>query len=494
MHQPRVRPLRQSLFLLLALLVTGVAGPSVADPFRLPDFGSSADTVLSLADQRTIARVFMKSVRKALPVIDDPILDEYIQKLGQELVSRGNKSGQYRFFLIDQPTVNAFAGPSGQIGIFSGLVLAAETESELAAVLAHEIAHVSQKHLLRAFEAQQRMAGPTTALLIGAALLGAQVDTQAGMAAMAGIQAMAVQSQINFTRENEQEADRIGIDILAAAGHNPFALPGFFENLGRGNRIADNSAPEFLRTHPVTTNRIADALARAERYGMRQRPDSLEFHLTRASLRERGQSNPQRAVEHFRSTLAQGRHRNALAERYGYALALLRHGQTGAAREQAAQLLRERPNQVEFIVLEARIDARGGQRARALAHLRDVHGLNPDNWPITDAYARLLLEAGQARPALTLLEGFHRRRPEVTGAYGLLADAAQRSGERLKTFGYRAEELYHQGDLEPAIRQLERGLLQRGADFHLASRLQARLDTMREELASENKKWTRLAK
>ncbi len=478
----------------LGLLMAVASCNLAADPFQLPDFGSSADTVLSIADQRALARAFMRSVRKALPVIEDPVLDDYIQSLGQELVSKANAGGGYRFFLVDQPAVNAFAGPSGQIGVFAGLVLAAQTESELAAVLAHEIAHVSQKHLLRAFEAQKRMAGPATVLLIAAALLGAQVDAQAGMAAMAGVQAIAVQSQINFTRENEQEADRIGIDILAEAGHNPFAMPGFFESLGRSGRYLDNSAPEFLRTHPVTSNRIADALARAERYGVRQRPDSLEFHLVRANLRERSYTSAQQAVEHFRSTLAQGRHRHAVAERYGYALALLRHGQHAAAREQAVLLLQERPSQVEFIVLDASIDAGSGQIDRALRHLRSAHELDPGNWPIAQRYAEILLQAGQTKGALNVLEAFHRRRPSITQIFGLLADAAGRSGNKAKTYGYRAEALYHQGDIEPAIHQLERALMVPAIDYHLASRLQVRLSALREEQASEKKKWSRIGK
>ncbi|MBK1648203.1 M48 family metalloprotease [Rhabdochromatium marinum] len=478
---------RLALGLLIALAVTDLS----AEPYQLPDFGSSADTVLSLADQRALARAFMKSVRKALPVIEDPVLEDYIQALGQELVQKSDQTGHYHFFLIDQAAVNAFAGPSGQIGVFAGLVLAAETESELAAVLAHEIAHVSQKHLLRSFEAQKRLAMPATALLIAAALLGAQVDAQAGMAAMAGIQAMAVQSQINFTRDNEKEADRIGIEILAEAGHNPFAMPGFFESLGRSSRYYDNSAPEFLRTHPVTTSRIADALARAEGYGLRQRPDSLGFHLARANLRERSYSGAQRAVEHFESTLKQGRYRHELAERYGYALALLRAGRLEAARQQVTRLLKAHPGRVEFLVLEANIDRSNGQLERALRHLKSAYGLNPDSWPLAQAYGQALLQAGQAKAALAALEAFHRRRPSVTQVYGLLADAAGRSKQPAKTFGYRAEELYYQGDLEPAIRQLERAVRVANVEYHLASKLQARLDVLREEQASAKKKWSR---
>ncbi len=446
---------------------------------RLPDLGSSADTLFSAAEQRAIGQAFMQRVRKNLPLNDDPLINDYLQTLGDELVKQGGIRGEFHFFLVDRPQVNAFAGPSGNIGVFSGLILAAATESELAAVLAHEIAHVSQKHLLRMIESQRRMTIPAAALLVAAVVLGSQMDPQVGAAAAAGTQGAMVQRQINFTRAHEEEADRIGIEILAKAGYDPFALPGFFEQLGQSNRTHDQSAPEFLRTHPVTSNRIADALARAERFGHRQRPDRLSFHLVRARLRQQSYRHPQQAVTHFAATLRQQRYRNATAERYGYALALLRDGQLNAARRELEPLLSQHPRQLELILLNAELDQRQGHRDRALRDLKRALELNPNHWPLIHAYATALLAAQRPAEALTVLERVQRSRPQLTGLYPLLADAARQSGQQALHDRYRAETLYWQGDLELAIRELELALRRPELGFHLASQLQVRLDELK---------------
>jgi predicted Zn-dependent protease len=469
--------------------LVGISRPAPADAFDLPDFGSSASTIMSPAEQRELGREFMKWVRKALKVSDDPLLTDYIQTLGGQLVVAGREgSGKYDFFIVEAPSINAFAGPAGNIGINAGLILAAETEAELAAVVAHEIAHVSQQHLLRSFEAQKQMSIPAIALMLAAAALGAAVDAQAGAAALMGIQGAAAQRQINFTRANEQEADRIGIDTLARAGHDPYAMPGFFNKLTRATRVYESGAPELLRTHPVTTDRIADALARAEQYGHQQRPDSLRFHLTRADLRQRNESNPQRAVDQFEQALARGRYRNETAERYGYARALLRAGRVGDAARQADALLEQHPSQVEFIVLQAQIDRRLGKPEKAATDLKSAVGLSPGNWPLRQAFAEALIEAGRPAEALSTLEGFVALRPDISQIYTLMADAAGKAGRRAETLRWRAEALYHDGDLEPAIRQLELALRQPKLDFHLASKIQVRLEELQAEERSREKR------
>lgn len=466
----------RSLAIALLLVVLPSLGP--ADPFALPDFGSSADTIMSRAEERDLGQEFMKWVRKALPISDDPVLTDYIQTLGQQLVASSGNPGHYDFFLIEEPTVNAFAGPDGRIGIFAGLILASQTEGELAAVVAHELAHVSQDHLMRSFEAQRQMALPATALLLAAAVLGATVDANIGAAGLMGVQGAAAQKQINFTRANEEEADRIGIDTLARAGHNPYAMPGFFQRLAKTTRISDSKAPEFLRTHPVTTSRIADAMNRARQHGLRQRPDSLHFHLARANLRQRSESNPKRAVDHFAKTLEQGRYRDETAQRYGYALALTRAGQLEAARRQLSPLLEEHPSQTEFLVLRADIDRRAGNPEQAVRDLKAPVGLAPGNWPLNQAYAESLMAASRPAEALTALQRFVALRPGIAPIYELMADAAGKSGQRALNYRYRAEYLYASDELEPAIRQLELALRLDDIDFHLAAQLQARLSEL----------------
>ncbi|MEA3639863.1 MAG: M48 family metalloprotease [Lamprobacter sp.] len=449
-----------------------------ADPLALPDFGSSADNLMSRAEKRDLGQEFMKWVRKALPISADPVLTDYLQTLGQQLVAASGHPGHYSFFLIENPTVNAFAGPDGRIGVFAGLILAAQTEGELAAVLAHELAHVSQDHLMRSFETQRQMALPATALLLAAAVLGATVDANIGAAGLMGIQGAAAQRQINFTRANEEEADRIGINTLARAGHNPYAMPGFFQRLAKTTRVSQSEAPEFLRTHPVTTSRIADAMNRARQHGLRQRPDSLRFHLARANLRQGSESNPSRAVEHFAKTLEQGRYRDETAQRYGYALALTRAGQLKAARTELRPLLEEHPSQTELLVLRAEIDRRAGNAQQAVEDLKGPVGLAPGNWPLNQAYAESLMAASRPAEALRALERFVALRPGIAPIYELMADAAGQSGQRALNYRYRAEYLYASDELEPAIRQLELALRLDDIDFHLASRLQVRLSEL----------------
>lgn len=462
---------------------------SEAQQFNLPDFGSSADLVMSSAQERRLGKEFMKSVREALPVLDDPLLTDYLESLGNRLVAAsGTGAGRYSFFFIDNQTINAFAGPDGKIGVFSGLVLASQSESELAAVMAHEIAHVTQRHLMRSFEDQERLSIPTTAALIAAAILGAQVSSDLGTAALAGIQAATAQRQINFTRENEKEADRIGIATLAAAGFDPYAMPGFFERLAKASRTHESSAPEFLRTHPVTTNRTADALGRAGNFSHKQRPDDLRFHLVRARVREHTFSNAEKSIAHFRSKLKSKRYRNETAARYGYALALTRANQIGSARPVVGELLAQYPNQAEFIILDARLDAKSGQMDNALKTLRTAVGLRPSNVPLRVVYADVLMASGQPARALKTLEDVARRRPGSSLIYAKMSDAALKSGQRAATHRYRAEKLYAEGELEPAIRQLEIALRQPGLDYHDASKIQVRLDAIRQEETNAKKK------
>ncbi|HYN78717.1 MAG TPA: M48 family metalloprotease, partial [Lamprocystis sp. (in: g-proteobacteria)] len=416
------------------------------------------------------------------PVSDDPLLTAYLESLGSELVAADRSTkGSYNFFLIDQPVVNAFAGPGGHVGVFTGLILSAQSEDELAAVMAHEIAHVSQHHLMRGFEDQSKFNLPTMALMVAAAILASQVSGNAGMAALAGVQAAAMQHQINFTRENEKEADRIGIATLAAAGRDPYAMAGFFEKLSKSSRVYESGAPEFLRTHPVNSSRIGDALGRADSYGARQRADSLHFMLARARLRERAYDRPEKALEGFKASLREGRYGNETAERYGYALALLRAGQFASAKAESDKLLAAHPSLAEFIVLDAQLDVKLGTTDQALNHLKQAVALFPGNWALRTAYAQTLLAAGQPKQAMTELKTVSRQRPGNAMIYELLSQAAIKSGDKAATYRYQAEKLYAEGDLEPAIKQLEFALRQRDLRYQDAAQIQVLVDSWKEE-------------
>lgn len=473
----------------LVAVMSSAAAPLHAEAIDLPDMGSSSDSVMTLPAEARLGRAFMRSVRHALPVSDDPLMTSYVESLGHALVAADRTtSGNFTFFLIDEPVVNAFAGPGGYIGVYGGLILAAETESELAAVMAHEIAHVSQRHLMRSFEDQGKLSIPATALLVAAAILGAQISPDAGAAAIAGVQAAAVQRRINFTRDNEKEADRIGIQTLAGAGHDPYAMAGFFERLSKATRVYETSAPEFLRTHPVNAERISDSLGRAERFGARQRPDSLAFLLTRAKLRERSYQRAEQSVSHFENTLREGRYREEVAERYGYALALQRARRFSDAKGENDKLLAVHPSQAEFVVLDAELDLALGNSDAALAHLKQAVSLFPSQWPLRVAYADALMTTGQSARALDELKAIARLRPGNALLFEMIVQAATKSGDQVDVDRYRAEKLYVEGDLEPAIRHLELALRRRDVPYHEAAQIQVRLDAWREEEREEKRR------
>ena len=250
----------------------------------------------------------------------------------------------------------------------------------------------------------------------------------------------------------------------------------------------ENNAPEFLRTHPVNTNRISDALGRADEHGARQRPDSLRFQLIRARLREGSFKRPEQSLAAFKASLKEGRYRNETAERYGYALALLRSGQLAEAKSEATRLLRQEPSLAEFIVLDARIDIKNGDTTPAIDRLRQAAEFSPSNWALRTAYAEALLEGGQPRRALDELKAVARLRPGNVMLYELLSRAAIKSGDKAATYRYRAERLYAEGDLEPAIKQLEFALRQRDIGYHDAAQIQVLLDGMKEEQRDEKKR------
>jgi predicted Zn-dependent protease len=470
-------------FALSLVLSVAPARAQVSVAEQLPDMGDVSGNLMTPAEEVRLGQAFMRSVRRSQNVIDDPLLTDYLSDLGGRLAAKSPGSGQtFHFFLIDNPAINAFAGPAGHIGIYTGLVTTAETESELAAVIAHEIAHVTQQHLLRTWEAASRMSVPQAAILLAAIVLGAAAGGDAGIAAAAAGQAGIIQQQLNFSRSNEQEADRVGIAILAEAAFEPLAMPSFFQRMGRATQAQASTLPEYLRTHPVTTNRIADSLNRAEQYGYRQRVDDLRFHLLRAALRERGVQDADAAVRMFARTLSDGRYRNEDAERFGYVLALMRAKRLQEARRQLDPLLERHPALVELRIADARLHDAQGDAEAAFAGLRGGLALKPTNQALNVTLADLLLRNERAEEAYLLLRPRVESWPQAAEPYGILAEAASAIGQPAEAREYLAERHYRRGEIKPAILQLEIALRDYALDFFDSSRIEARLRELKAEL------------
>ena len=194
---------------------------------KLPDMGDSAGTLISPIEEKKLGDAFFRNLHSEIKINNDPEIQQYIQAIGQRLVTNSDTPGSpFHFFVVIDKSINAFAGPGGYIGINSGLLITTESESEMASVMAHEVAHVTQRHLYRAFEAASQLSLPTAAAMLAAILLGTQ-NAELGLAALTAIQAGSIQLQINFTRSNEQEADRIGMQTLVRSDFNPRSMPVF---------------------------------------------------------------------------------------------------------------------------------------------------------------------------------------------------------------------------------------------------------------------------
>lgn len=450
----------------------------------LPDFGDVSGNLLSPAAERRLGQAFMRSLRASEKIMDDPLLDDYLNSLGRRITRQTNLGEDgFHFFFVDDPSINAFAGPGGYIGIHTGLVTTSESESELAAVMAHEVAHVTQQHLARMWQASNDMTIPQAAVLIAAAVLGATVGGDAAIAAAMGGQAAILQRQIDFTRANEQEADRVGIDLLGEAHFDTRAMASFFTRMGRANRDQNIQMPEFLRTHPVTTNRIAEAMDRAGNRPYRQPPDDLRYQLLRERLRMHRQENPAIAVTDLERALADGRYRNHDAARYGLALALAANRRPADGLKIVKALLADQPAVLEYVAATAELAAQSGDYKQALAVLDTGTRNHPNSEPLLLLRGNLLVDVKQPEQAMPVITHLMQWWPNDPRVLELAARAYGAMKQNVAAHEHLAQARFLRGNAQGAVRQIEIALREPGIDFFNTSRLESRLDQYRAELA-----------
>lgn len=471
----------------LALLL-GLSVPinGMAQSFALPDMGEPSRLYLSSENEHRLGMATLQRIRAQGVVLDDILLNEYLSSIGQNLAAFAQNNGEaFTFFLVRDQTINAFAAPGGFIGVQSGLILATQSEDELAGVLAHEIAHVSQGHIARTFADARSMTLPLAAALVASALLAA-ANGQVGGAALAGALAAQAQHQINFTRANEQEADRVGTRILAQAGFDPNGMATFF---GRLERLSGGSAgqiPEFLRSHPLPSNRIADTTDRFERPIVRRtRKDETSYQLAKARLQVLTSDDPAGLVRQFETVLAKGRSEDENAQHYGYALALKRVGRYDEALRQIARLRANMPDTLSLRLEEADIVLAKGDKARAWRLYEDAKSLFADDFTLDMYYGQALVTQGDPRKAMQLLQPHLHRRPSDIALYALYAQGAQRTGDSAAMHSAMAEYYYLNGDLEQAIQQVELGIRSPGSTPYQQAQLQARMKQFKQELLSQ---------
>lgn len=464
--------------LLLGLPLHGFAQSTVKD---LPEMGDSSATLLSQEDEQRIGGEMMRQLSASGLLLNDPIVEEYIQNLGRKLASSAvTTRNQFQFFVVDAPSINAFAMPGGYIGVHSGLILASESESELAAVIAHEIAHVTQHHIARSVEKANQMNLPLTAAVIAAILLGGS-DPQVANAALAASIGGAQQMQLDFTRANEKEADRVGMQLLAQSDYDPRGMSAFFSRLQSETRYYGSGVPEFLRTHPVTTSRIAEAEDRARRYPPKPGNNGINYLLVKSRLR----LHRAKSIDELAQTVRTEKPSTDFereAHQYLSALIQARQGNSAEARRILQTLLRRQPNRIAYIYTMAQLEAELGRFKAASDLYRRGLRLYPANPLLSLAHAHVLLQQKRYDEARELLETQIRKSPENAEAYRLLAELESAAGNKPASYLAQAEYYYLEGEAHSAIDQLNMAMRLQPEDYY-ASRIEARLRQIKEELS-----------
>ena len=456
---------------------------------ELPDMGDSSGALISPAEEKEFGEEFFRSLHAQISINQDAEIQQYIQSIGEKLVANSDAPGYpFHFFVVLDNNINAFAGPGGYIGVNSGLILITEAESELASVMGHEIAHVTQRHLYRSYEASSRLSIPTVAATLAAILLGTQ-SAALGQAAIMAVQGGSIQFQINFTRENEAEADRVGMQILAASQFDPRSMPTFFERLQQSTRYSGDNVPEFLRTHPVTVSRISDTRGRAETYPYKQYPDSLAYQLTKAKIRVLTSTDNIDTLKYFQLRATQGTTEQRAVARYGLGLCAFNSQRFNEAETVFQQLNKEYPNQPQYEAALARTALDSKNYNIALARYKKLAEQFPDNDAIKLEYISSLLKTGNAelaRKNLLLLKPKTRQLPTYSQ---LLAQVYSDLNQPAESHRYLAEFYYATGQTKEAIMQIKLALKSNGLNFQLSSILNERLNyfTNQEIEAKRNK-------
>jgi predicted Zn-dependent protease len=473
-----------ALALILQLAAGVPASLAQAAGSELPDIGTPASTTLSLADEYKIGLMIVRQLREAGQIIDDPEINEYLQSIGMRLSSQAHEGAhRFTFFAVRDSAINAFALPGGFIGVNAGLVTATRSEAELAGVLAHEIAHVTQRHIARSLQNAGRANMASMAAMLAAILIGATtgVPADAVLGGVSAAQGLAAQSQINYTRANEAEADRVGIGILSAAGFDPVAMPDFFGTMQQRAGGAGRNIPDLLRTHPVTSERIAETRDRASRMARPRTPDSTSYALVRDRLELEVLPQDANLLELY-GPAKSADFPSTDAEQYGRALALVRAGSPGEAVPALEALRDRRPDVTLYHTALGQAELAAGRVEASRATLENAMRLFPRSVPVTVRYAETLLRAGDAKRAHVVLLDLFNNVPPTAEQARFTAIAANAAGDVADSYYYMSEYHVISGDLALAINQLRLAQAVPGINAVQRERFDARIRELQEYL------------
>jgi predicted Zn-dependent protease len=418
---------------------------------NLPDLGDVTASRYSAQQEHDLGRMWLKMFRNSVKTVNDPLMQDYIEGLLYRLASHSElKDRRLETVIVDNATINAFAVPGGVVGVHNGIFLYTDNEAQLAGVLAHEIAHLSQRHFSRSMDNAKQSTIPTLAGLLAGVVLAATAGADAGIAAITATQAAALDSQLRFSRQHEQEADRLGMETLSKANMDPNGIPSMFVNMNANRRYARSKPPEFLLTHPLTDSRISDSANRARQYPRQVYTDNLNFQLMRMRATLQHSKNPEDLLKNWQNDSGV----NGEARRYGVVIALIALNRWQEADEQLAALLKDDGSRIAYQLAKADILAGQKRYSDAICLLQSQLAIAPNNNPYTVRLAEVLQLDNQFDEADKVLSLQSRQRPNDPNLWYQLAEVRGLAGNILGVHIARAEYFILQAQFERAKMQL----------------------------------------
>lgn len=476
-----IRQLLTTTGLSLYALCTLVATPGARAEVELPVLGDTSSAMISPAQEKELGQSALKYYRSQVPTSSDPLVIDYLEQLINRLLPYSQLEDKHiDLVVVKNDTLNAFAIPGGVIGVHTGVFNYAKTENQLAAILAHEMGHLSQRHYARRLEQQKNMMMPMIAGMLAGLVLAANNGGDSGVATIMATQAAAQSAALSFSRENEQEADRIGMQTMLQAKLDPYAAADMFEEMLRGTR-SSRRPPEYLLTHPVTERRVADARNRAMAYPHLEYPDNLEFQLMRSRVRFELEESPQTAIKRFKNEL-DGDNLSPDASRYGLAMAYSAAGQFEAARTTLKPLLEKDPTRVTYQIMSVDIDMAAERFKPALELLEAQLKLNPDSYPLNIRYAEAGIKAGMYKQSAEVLTRYSRKRKNDDYVWYLLAEVDGLNGDILGVHEARAEYYIANGVYDKAQQHLRQAIKLAKGSFQRTAILEERQKYVEHEM------------
>lgn len=453
---------------------------STSSELQLPSLGENSAGLISPSEEYALGQELIRLYRASLPTSQDPFIESYLVELLQRVSTYSElQDKRLELIVLDSPSLNAFAAPGGIVGVNTGTFLTAQNEHQLASILAHELAHLSQRHYARRLQQEKATSTIGLAALLASLMVVAAGNSDAGMAAIPAIQAAAIESSLRFSRDMEIEADRIGMQNLVYSGFDPYAMPGMFEQMLKTTRYR-SKVPEFLLTHPVTESRIADSASRAQKFPQKHVDYDKNYQLMRARVMMRFESSPAQAVKRFVNEIDVYQTMSPLTAHYGLVLARIQAGDVEGAREALKRLNALTDNPVVLAVAEADIAAKEQNWDSATASLRTALARQPNNHPLNVRLAEILMEAGRYPQCEAVLMEHVKRHPNNAYVWYLLAEVHGLAGHILDVHKARAEYFILKGIYGKAEIQLRNALrLIDEKDFQARAKIEQRLMDVR---------------